>query len=134
MTAFSDIEWGFFFVSSQPRYSCRVVYDKKAQRVYASSDFGDEDEIPDDLDWDHCVEIPHKNDLDLGRELVFEFIEQTVPDEYNRVRGFFSGPGAYARFKDFLEYKGLLAEWYQFEKDATEQALKKWCTENGISI
>jgi hypothetical protein len=67
MTAFSDIEWGFEYVSSQPRHSCRVVYDKKAQRVYASSDFSGEDDIPDDLDWDHCVEIPHKNDLDLGR-------------------------------------------------------------------
>lgn len=65
---------------------------------------------------------------------MFEFVRQTVPDEYNRVRGFFSGPGAYARFKDFLEYKELLAEWYQFEKDATEKALKKWCAENGISI
>ena len=134
MTVFTDIEWGFEYVNSHPQYSCRVVYDKKTKRVYSASDFSGDDDIPEDLDWDHCVEIPHKNELNLGQHLVFDFVQRQLPDEYDRVRSFFSGPGAYARFKDFLEHKELLKEWYQFEKDTTEQALKEWCAENGISI
>jgi hypothetical protein len=67
------------------------------------------DEIGDeDLDWELCVEIPHKNDLDLGQRLVFEFVETHLSDEYQRVEQIFRRRGAYGRFKDLLESKGLL--------------------------
>jgi len=46
----------------------------------------------------------------------------------------FSRRGAYRRWKDFLDANGLLEKWYTFENEATEQALKTWCQENGIPI
>jgi hypothetical protein len=96
---------------------------------------GDFDELPDDLvESDKYVGIPHKNDLDLGRDLVFAFMSVNLPDEYGKVRSFFSGRGAYARYKDLLESKGKLEAWHEFEKQSTETALREWCIENGIAF
>jgi len=38
------------------------------------------------------------------------------------------------RFKDFLESKGLLDRWYDFEKQCQEQALRRWIQENDIEV
>jgi hypothetical protein len=46
----------------------------------------------------------------------------------------FSRRGAYRRYKDLLEQKGLLDEWYDFEQQRTRQALLDWCEENGIEL
>ena len=129
-----ELEWGFEYVSSNPRFSCRVIYDKKKDCIYTESDMLGESDIPEDLDWDHCVELPHKNELDLGQNLVFAFVKNALPNECDRVQGFFSKAGAYARFKDLLERHGLLKEWYEFENNATQRAFKEWCTENGIEV
>ncbi len=40
----------------------------------------DKIEDEDNLDWEQCVEIPRKNDLELGRHLVFEFVIDTRYD------------------------------------------------------
>jgi hypothetical protein len=55
------------------------------------------------VDCEAMVAIPHKNDLDLGQSLVFEFVASTLPDEYDRVRDIFRHRGAYGRFKDLLD-------------------------------
>jgi hypothetical protein len=82
----------------------------------------------------NTCECPHKNDLDLGRPLVFEFVRERLPEEYEEVRRYFSKRGAYARFKDLLVRKGALKEWYDFESKAQETALREWCEENSIEI
>jgi hypothetical protein len=134
MADIKDIEWGFEYVSSQPKFSCRVIYDKKNECIYSESDMSGESDIPEDLDWDHCIEIPHKNDLDLGVHLVLEFAAEKLPVHYDRVMSFFRKPGAYARFKDLLEREDMLQAWYEYEQAAQERALKQWCKENGITI
>ena len=51
-----------------------AVMDKRTGQMYWRSEMGDLDEINDaDIDWEHCVEIPYKNDLNLGRDLVYDF-------------------------------------------------------------
>ena len=112
-----------------------AILDKSTGRIYYHSDMTDDDEIPDDL-WDSgsTVEIPHKNDLDLGRQLAFDFAGSVLPDEYEHVRDIFSRRGAYSRFKDFLESKDLLQEWYDFENKAQEEAIRNWCKENEIEL
>jgi hypothetical protein len=94
-----------------------------------------EEETSDD-DWESedSVELPHKNDLDLGKLLVFDFILENLPGDINHVRQIFSRRGAYDRFKDFVESKGLLQPWYDFEAKQQEQALRQWCKENGIEL
>ncbi len=74
-------------------------------------EFGeDEEELPDDIgDGDKYLRIPDKSELDLGKPLVLDFARQFLPDDFNKVREIFSKRGAYARFKDLLEYRGALA-------------------------
>ena len=135
MFRFRDIEDAFIFVSLAGYGMHSAVLCKDTGRILYRSEMGDLDEIGnEDLDWDTCIEIPHKNDLDLGRRLVFEFVESHLPDGYHRVQQIFGRRGAYGRFKDFLESKGLLQSWYDFENQRQEQALRDWCEENGIEI
>jgi hypothetical protein len=83
---------------------------------------------------DDTLDIPHKTELGLGRDLALWFIEEMIPDRLEEVEEFFQKRGAYAKFKALLGEEGLLQPWYQFEKDAEEQALRNWCEENGVSI
>ncbi|XAH25021.1 hypothetical protein AAFF27_07470 [Xylophilus sp. GW821-FHT01B05] len=57
-----------------------------------------------------------------------------MPAEYDRVAGYFHKSGAYRRFKDFLHAQGVLEAWYAFEARATEEALRRWCEEQGIQL
>jgi hypothetical protein len=94
-----------------------------------------EEEIPADLETsERYLALPHKNDLDLGRRLALSFAEQRLPGDFNRVSGYFRKRGAYSRFKELLDDRGVLEEWYAFEKDATERALRKWCDAHEIRI
>ncbi|RLB88927.1 MAG: hypothetical protein DRH50_14480 [Deltaproteobacteria bacterium] len=102
--------------------------------LYRSEDAGIDEVADQDLNWENCIEIPHKYDLNLGRELVFEFVEMYLPDEYYRVRQIFRKRGAYSRYKRFLESRGMLDTWYEFENEREEQALRQWCKENGIEL
>jgi hypothetical protein len=93
------------------------------------------DEVGDEeLDWDICVEIPHQNDLDLGQRLVFEFVKSRLPAENIPVEEIFRKRGAYGRFKSFLESKGMLEAWHEFEDERQNKALRQWCEENGIEF
>ena len=135
MFRFSDIEDAFIFVSLAGYGMHSAVLCRDTGRILYRSEMGDLDEIGNEgLDWDTCIEIPHKNDLDLGHRLVFEFMESHLPNGYHRVQQIFGRRGAYGRFKDFLESTGLLQSWYDFENRREEQALRDWCEENGIEI
>jgi hypothetical protein len=91
-------------------------------------------EMPEDADEDDYLMAPNKYDLDLGKKLVFDFILDQIPDEYDRVRGFFSRRGAYAKYKDFLDRKGLLDAWHEHESAKETEALRKWAKENGLKL
>ena len=134
MPEYSDIESAIEYVSSAPRYTNRAVYEKRTARFLYASDMSGESEIPQDIDWDHCIEIPHKHELDLGQNLVFRFIVQTLPNEEDAVRRIFKRPGAYGRFKEFLDHRKLLQQWYDFEATATRKAIERWCKDNGMEI
>jgi hypothetical protein len=78
------------------------------------------------------LDIPHKTELGLGRELALWFAEEVIPDRLDDVTEFFQRRGAYTKFKALLAEENLLPRWYQFERDAEDQALRNWCEENGI--
>jgi hypothetical protein len=94
---------------------------------------GIDDDPPADLEDDSAyVTLPHKHDLDLGRDLVFRFVEEQLPGLLGRVQGFFRKRGAYAQFKELLHAEGKLQAWYDYEERAGEAALAAWCEENGF--
>jgi len=132
---YSDIEDAFLFVSAAPPSEHYAYLNKETGKAYYVSTLSDSDELPDDLEEnDKYINVPHKNDLNLGRNLAFDFIFANLPNEFERIREIFSRKGAYARFKDLLESRGQLEAWYEFERKATEVALREWCKENGVPL
>jgi hypothetical protein len=134
--SFSEIENAFMYVGSAMYGMNSAVLCKDTGKILYRSDMAGIDEIEDedDLDRDQCIEIPHKNDLDLGGNLVFEFVEEYIPDDYERVREIFRRSGAYSRYKALLERRGLLKEWYDIENSREERALRNWCKDNEIEL
>lgn len=109
-------------------YICRT-----SGKTYFYSEFGDnEEELPDDINDEKYITIPYKNELNLGIDLAFEFVQEYLPTELNKVRSSFQRKGAYARFKSLLEKTGKIEKWYEFEAKHTEQALHVWCEEQKI--
>ena len=135
MVTFSEIEDAFLFVSSAPPFEHDAYLNKETDEIYYASAMGDSDELPADLEEsDKYISIPHKNDLDLGRELVFDFVSAHVPGEFENVKRIFSRKGAYGRYKELLESKNQLEAWYEFEQQAVAKALRDWCKEKDIAL
>jgi hypothetical protein len=132
----SELIDAFEFASFGGGHESRAFVNLDAGSFHFISDTLDLDEDPpEDLDTsDRYLALPHKNDLDLGRELALSFIERHLPREFDRVEGYFHKRGAYGRFKELLDDRGVLEDWYAFEKAATEQALRRWCEEHDITI
>jgi hypothetical protein len=108
MVTFSEIQDAFLFVSSTEYGMHSAILCKNTGQIYYRSELGGIDDMDEeDLDWDKCIEIPHKNELDLGQNLVFEFVEHHLVVEYHSVQQIFKCRGAYGRFKD-LDRKSVV--------------------------
>ncbi len=133
--SFSDIEDAFFYVSSEQKYMRSAILCRDTGEIFYTSETYDSDELPEDIDDpERYIEIPHKNDLDLGKALVIEFVSERLPSEMGRVQNIFRHRGAYSRFKEFLDAKDLLEEWYTYEETQQKAALREWYRENNIEI
>lgn len=131
---FKDILEAFEFVSFGQIYECRAFLNKETGSIHFHSEFGDYDEeLPEDIDDEKYIAIPHKIELGLGKELALDFAYQCLPNEAETIESFFRRRGAYSRFKELLEHKGLLDKWYEFESRAQAEALRSWCEANEIT-
>ncbi len=132
---YEDIECLFDYVGMVPRFEHSAYLNRRTGESYLVSDPGDSDELPDGFDEsDDYLRIPHWNDLDLGRELVFEFVEQRLPSVFEQVSDFFRRSGAYGRFRDLLEQNDLLDDWTSFQTERGRAAMLEWCAKNGITV
>jgi hypothetical protein len=132
---FQDISEAFEFVSFGSMYEHQAFLDKETGKVYYHSEFGDdEEELPEDIDDEKYIAIPHKNELGLGKNLVLDFAHECLPDEVALIHAMFSRKGAYSRYKDFLEDRGMLEKWYEYESEKQEKALREWCESSSIEI
>src|SRR6266581_2254210 len=128
--AFKDIMDAYQFVSGSAGEN-QAYLCKESGKIHWHSDLlGDEEEneLPEDIEEDEkYLQIPDKKELGLGKPLVLDFAREFLPNDFNKVREIFSKRGAYARFKDLLEYRNALDRWYEFEVKAEEKALREWC-------
>ena len=134
---YDDLSMAFDFVSSARPMEHQAFVSLDTGAIYWITESGaiEEDELPDDLETsDRYIGIPHKNELDLGNSLALRFVEERLPDRYTDVVSFFRRRGAYARFKELLAAAGCLEEWYAFEAESTERALREWCKANEIHM
>lgn len=113
-----------------------ALLSRATGQLYFTSTYGDaDDDLPDDIeDGSAYVAVPHKNQLDLGRNLVFAFVAEHAPMHRETVQAFFRKRGAYASFKAFLARSRLLDRWHAFEAAATRSALEAWATDNGFVV
>jgi hypothetical protein len=132
---YETIEEAFHFVSGVPPYEHTAVVHRATGKSFFASEMAGYDEIPEEAEGsDDYLWIPHKNDLDLGKALVMDFIRGRSPDLIDAVLDIFRRRGAYSRFKGLLDRKGFLEEWYTFEEEKTREALVRWCGENGVEL
>ena len=134
--SFDDLQNTFAWVSStHPCENVAFVSRVTGKIHWRVEDVDDGEELPDDIDdSDNYVEVPHMTDLDLGKQLAFDFARQHMAQECDRVGDAFRKPGAYARFKTLLDRHGLLQTWYDFEAKATEQALREWAEAESLTL
>jgi hypothetical protein len=114
-----------------------LAYISRASgQIWLVTDFDEGgDEPPEDVDDESkYLPVPSKKELDLGRNLALRFVDEALPEDVERVKGFFAQSGAYSRFKNFLDERGRLEEWYAYEAAGVQEALRQWATDNEIEI
>lgn len=131
MPTFDDIEDAFLFANGEEgeAYLCR-----ETGIIHFYSPFGDDEPLPDDIHSDRYVAIPDRHILDLGRNLVLEFVGKALPDTFDHVADLFRRKGAYQRYKQFLLDRDMLDAWHAFEEERTRVALREWCEREGIDL
>jgi hypothetical protein len=135
--SFADLELAFFFVSAGGLGENKGVIDMLSGKIFCHSAMaGDvaEEAWPDDVEDEKYIAIPHKIELDLGKALVFDFVGQFLPGDYDAVRDIFRRKGAYGRFKALLMRRGAVDRWHDFSAKAEEAALRAWCADNAIEL
>lgn len=135
MTTFDEVYDAFLFVSSGGYGTNRALLCLDNGEIIYRSEWDDpRDEDEDEFECDHFIEIPHKNDLNLGQMLVIEFAEEHLPDDLDLVQRIFERSGAYRRFKDLLDERGLLQMWFDYERIRDKEELIKWIQDNRIEL
>jgi len=132
----NDLREAFEFVCAGDGGEHQAFLCKQSGKLYCHSELCDDlDILPDDIDdSEKFLPIPDKRELDLGKPLALDFARQFLPGDFDDVRQIFSRRGAYAKFKNLLDRRGMLDQWYAFEAEAEESALKMWCELNSIEV
>ncbi|MGO9232984.1 MAG: hypothetical protein ACLP4V_02410 [Methylocella sp.] len=132
----NDLRDAFEFVCAGGGGEHQAFLCKQSGKLYCHSELCDDlDILPDDIDdSEKFLPIPDKRELDLGKPLALDFARQFLPGDFDDVRQIFSRRGAYAKFKNLLDRRGMLDQWYAFEAEAEESALKMWCELNSIEV
>lgn len=132
--SFADLLDAFGWVSAAGPLENEAYVSRRTGIVHWISDAIDE-EPPEDLDDGSVyVAVPHQSDFDLGRPLALRFAAERLPDFQDVIAGFFRNRGAYGKLKDFLDRRGRLQEWYDYEAAAIESALREWSRDEGLEL
>ena len=132
----SDLVDALDWVSADGAFDNAAYISRQTGQIHweSAGDELEEDLPPDVADESLHASMPSRRDLDLGRRLVFAFVESQAPALRDEVRDCFSRRGAYARFKDLLDRSGLLQAWYNHEQKAVEEALLEWAASEGFEV
>jgi len=95
---------------------------------------GVEDEpLPGDIDdTAKFAVVPDRHGLDIGSHVAFDFARDHMPADAGAICDLFRGRGAYGRFKSFLARRGMLDAWHAYEDAAIDNALRRWCEDEGL--
>ena len=134
MIKLSDLELAYDFVSSSS-FDASAYICRETGETFFKTEEGDLDDLPDDVETnDRYLEVPNKFDLNLGNNLVHDFVSEHLPEKSDEVYSFFRHKGAYSKFKDLLIRTNMQDKWYEFKTAKTYSALKEWCEENNMEV
>jgi len=133
---YDDLQSAFNFVSAGAPYERNAYIAKDTGEVFHAAQIYDAyKRIPPDVDdGERYWSVPHSQDLDLGFHLELKFVAEHMPAQLAVAEEFFHRRGAHAKFQDLVEKEGKHALWRQYEHDATELALRKWATDEGLAL
>lgn len=134
---FSEIVTAFEYRNSSYDGDITIILRKDTGEILFRSKVLGKDKIGNiesEIDKDLLAYIPHKDDIDLGKQLVFNFAGERMQHVYGKVRGMFHHRGAYQKFIELLERKEKLREWHEYESEQQEKALRRWCKINEIEL
>ena len=131
-----ELEQSMMFVSGGSMFDASARISRQTGEIFwLSDDSLDEERLPDDIDDDErYVEVPDKRELDLGKPLVMRFAGEFLPEQVGEIAAMFRRKGAYSRFRSFLERRGKLNAWYEYENAAVRVALTEWAREEGFEV
>ena len=131
-----DLEMAVEFVSAGEPMEYEAYLSLETGTIHYHSEYGEiEEPLPDDIDdQDKYVLIPQKRYFGLGKSLALGYAERFLPNHLDAVRTIFKRSGAFGRFKELLAVHDKLDHWHVFEREATIQAIREWCEDNGITI
>lgn len=132
--SFSEIRMAFDFVSSREEGdNIAYVAAEEGEIFYYSEPLGLNEIRGIDIHSATCHSLPHRESLNLGQELAFDFVDERFPEEYSRVRDVFTdGETSRERFREMLESAGRLREWEEYESARVAEVLGEWCGARGI--
>ena len=129
-----DLILAMDYTTSGEQFGFSAYIDRRSGEIHYEAD-DQIDPLPDDLyTCPEYVEIPTSRDLDLGSMLVYEFTEESLPEQQETVNEIFRRKGAYARFKELLRSHDMLDEWHRYEEEAKRNRLRDWAKLNGVEI
>ena len=133
---YSEIRMAFDFVSSGMQGENFAYVSKDDGEIYYFSEMLGLDETRGhDVHSAGFEPVPHRDALDLGRELAFDFVDEHLADQYAAVRDFYADEDtAESRFKDMLQANGLFEEWKEYKAVKVEKFLREWCEQKNIAL
>ena len=129
---YADIESAY--IDNDFSSESSVYINKQTGQVLYHSEYEMDEENEIDFFDENLVSLPDKRELNLGSRMVFKFADKKFKEEYETIKYYFSKKGAYSKFRNLLEKRNKVDEWYKFENQETEAALRNWCSENGINL
>ena len=86
---FKDIVFGFDYVSAGQMGENQAYLNKKTGKIICHTEVWDNfEELPDDLDDEKYIELPHKSELGLGKALAIDFAYEKLPDKAETIESF----------------------------------------------
>ena len=132
---FDTILDAFHYVSDALPGERRAVVHRRTGQVFLASLKAGYDERPVGAESDpDYVSLPHRRELDPGKQSVLEFVQSHCPAERARAEGFFARPGAYRNVRELLRRRQLLESWQVFEEQQIESLLREWCAARDLPL
>ncbi len=132
----AQLEFGMRFYNDELDMCAYVNKDSGTLYFHDGQQSTDKRETsPEDLyDNPAWIAIPSQQGLDLGKALFIEFIVEYCPEKSDLLFQRLRKHGGYRAVKDDFERQGLLEQFYQFEDNMTQQALRHWAEDEGLLL